>query len=71
VHRASEKLIVEYGAENSKKLFLQLKAGENVNYPDGVEDNTHFSPLGAEEMAKIAIAGIKESKIKLRKYLKK
>lgn len=70
MHRASERLIVEYGAENSKKLFLQLKAGENPNYPNGIEDNTHFSPLGAEEMAKLAVAEIKESKIKLRKYLK-
>lgn len=71
MHRASEKLIIEYGAENSKKLFLQLKPGENPNYPNGIEDNTHFSPLGAEEMAKLAVAEIKKSKIKLRKYLKK
>lgn len=71
MQRASEKLIVEYGAENSKKLFLQLKAGENPNYPNGIEDNTHFSPLGAEEMARLAVAEIKKSKIKLRKYLKK
>ncbi len=71
LHRATEKLLVEYGAENSKKLFLQLKAGENPNYPNGVEDNTHFSPLGAEETAKLATDGIKNSKIKLRKYLKK
>ena len=48
MHRESERLIVKYGAEDSKKLFLQLKAGENANYPNGIEDNTHFSPLGAE-----------------------
>jgi len=71
MHRASEKLIVEYGAEKSKKLFLQLKAGENPNYPNGIEDNTHFNRAGAEEMAKLAVAEIKKSKIKLRKYLKK
>jgi lysophospholipase L1-like esterase len=71
MHRKSEELIKRYGAEDSKKLFLQLKAGENPNYPNGIDDNTHFSPLGAEEMAKLAVAGIKESKIGLRKYLKK
>ncbi len=70
MHRASEKLIIEYGLENSKKLFLQLKAGENANYPNGIEDNTHFSPLGAEEMARLAVREIKESKIELRKHLK-
>lgn len=70
MHRASEKLLIEYGAENSRKLFLQLKAGENPNYPNGIEDNTHFSPNGAAEMAKLAVAEIKKSKIGLRKYLK-
>lgn len=71
MHRASEKLIVKYGADDSRKLFLQLKAGENANYPNGIEDNTHFSPLGAEEMARLAVEEIRAQKINLRKYLKK
>lgn len=71
MHRQSETVIKKYGAEDSRKLFLQLKAGENPNYPNGIEDNTHFSPLGAEEMARLAAAGVRETKIKLRKYLKK
>jgi lysophospholipase L1-like esterase len=70
MQRMSEEVIVRNGIENSKKLFLQLKPGENPNYPSGIEDNTHFSPLGAEEMAKLAVEGIREHKIKLRKYLK-
>ena len=71
MHRLSEKVLKDYGAENSRKLFLQLKEGENSNYPKGVEDNTHFNDLGAEEMAKPAIAEIKKQKIGLHKYLKK
>jgi lysophospholipase L1-like esterase len=71
MHRTSEKVLVNYGVEESKKLFLQLQPGENTNYPNGVNDNTHFNPKGAEEMVKLAIAGIKEQKISLRKYLKK
>jgi len=70
MHKLSEAVIVKYGVEDSKKLFLQLKPGENANYPKGVEDNTHFSPLGAEEMAKLAVQGIALAKIGLRKYLK-
>lgn len=70
MHRGSETVIRQYGPEGSKKLFLQLKPGENINYPKGVEDNTHFSPLGAEEMAKLAVAGIREQKLGLKKYLK-
>ncbi len=71
MHRTSERVLVGYGVEESKKLFLQLQAGENANYPNGVNDNTHFVPRGAEEMAKLAVEGIKEQKIGLRKYLKK
>lgn len=69
-HRESEKLIVDRGVEGSKKLFLILAKGESPNYPNGLDDNTHFSPQGAEEIAKIVVAGIKKEKIGLRKYLK-
>jgi lysophospholipase L1-like esterase len=65
-----EKLLVSLGAEDSKKLFLILQKGESPNYPNGLDDNTHFSPLGAEEMAKLVVEGIREIKIGLKKYLK-
>lgn len=71
MHRKSERVIKQYGMEESKKLFLQLKPGENSNYPQGIEDNTHFSPLGAEIMAGQAVEGIKEQKLGLAKLLKK
>jgi len=71
MHKTSEGVIVKYGAEGSKKLFLQLKPGENPNYPNGIDDNTHFSPLGAEEMAKLAVTAIRENKLKLAIYIKK
>jgi lysophospholipase L1-like esterase len=71
MHRRSERVITERGVEDSKTLFLQLKPGEHANYPKGVEDNTHFSPLGAELMAREAVAGIRELKLGLAKLLKK
>jgi len=70
MHKASEAVIVKYGVDDSKKLFLQLKPDENANYPNGVEDNTHFSPLGADEMAKLVVTAIRNSNLKVRKYLK-
>lgn len=70
MHMASEKLIVKYGVEGSKKLFLQLKADENPNYPNGIEDNTHFSPFGAGEIAKLVVEGIRQNELKIRKSLK-
>ena len=71
MHRMSEKVLVRYGPEESRKLFLQLKEGENPNYPKGVEDNTHFSPLGADLMAALAVDAFREQKLGLVKYLKK
>jgi lysophospholipase L1-like esterase len=71
MHRMSEKVLVKYGPEESRKLYLQLKAGENPNYPQGVDDNTHFSPLGADVMAGLAADAFREQKLGLAKFLKK
>lgn len=70
MHRRSEQVLKEYGPEASKKLFLQLKAGENTNYPNGIEDNTHFSPQGAKTMAGLAVEGLRDQHLKLAKFLK-
>lgn len=71
MHRSSAKVLRQYGPEDSKKLFLQLKPNENPNYPKGIEDNTHFNPVGATVMAGLAVEGIREQKLGLAKYLKK
>lgn len=69
MHRQSEVVIKQYGVEPSRKLFLQLKPDENPNYPKGIEDNTHFSPLGAGIMASLAVDGIREQQLGLVRYL--
>lgn len=56
----SQVLYQQFGAENSKLLFLQLKPGEHPNYPEGKEDNTHFSELGARLVAQIILKEIQE-----------
>ena len=53
--RNSQQMYQEMGVENSRLLFLQLKAGEHPNYPDGKEDNTHFSELGARLVAQLVL----------------
>ena len=70
MQRLTEIVLKNYGIEKSKTLFLHLKPGENPNYPNGVEDNTHFNQAGAEEMAKLAVSEIRRQKIGLRKHLK-
>ncbi len=52
-------LYQQFGKENSKLLFLQLQKGEHPNYPDGREDNTHFSELGARLVAQIVLKEIR------------
>lgn len=59
MHRSSERAIQQYGVEGSKRLFLWLGPNENANYPAGIEDNTHFSPLGAKVMAALAVEGLR------------
>jgi lysophospholipase L1-like esterase len=61
--RKTEAVLAREGEEGSKKLFFHLKPGENANYPKGVEDNTHLSPYGADVFARLAIEGIRESKL--------
>lgn len=67
---ASKKVLEQYGDESSRKLFLQLKPGENPNYPNGVEDNTHFNPTGAKLMCDLAVQGIRHQNLSIAKYLK-
>lgn len=52
MERRSSALLQETGVDASKKLFLWLAPAANPNYPDGVEDNTHFAPEGAAMMAR-------------------
>lgn len=57
----SRALYQQFGVENSKLLFLQLKPGEHPNYPEGKEDNTHFNELGARLIAQLILGEIKKS----------
>jgi lysophospholipase L1-like esterase len=65
VDKKSQALYQQFGPEYSKLLFLQLKAGEHPNYPEGKEDNTHFNELGARLVAEIVLNEIRELKLDL------
>jgi lysophospholipase L1-like esterase/mannose-6-phosphate isomerase-like protein (cupin superfamily) len=60
LHARSRTFLEAYGAERSKDLFLWLDPGDSPNYPEGLQDNTHFSPLGARAMASLVMQGILE-----------
>ncbi len=71
MHRKSEAIITKFGVEESKKLFLFLRENESPTRPKKLEDNTHLRAFGAEQMARAAADGIRETKMGLAKYLVK
>ncbi|WP_307344703.1 rhamnogalacturonan acetylesterase [Metabacillus malikii] len=58
------------GVEESKSLFTIFPPDVEENYPDGIEDNTHFCEKGAFEVAKLVIEALREQNIPLIKYIK-
>lgn len=67
---SSRILYEKIGSEESKKLFLWFTKGENCNFPDGVQDDTHFSEYGANKIANLVIKEIHKINLPLTKYLK-
>lgn len=57
--KKSQALYQELGVEHSRLLFVQLKPGEHPHYPEGKEDNTHFSELGARMIAQLVLKDLK------------
>ena len=55
----SQEVLKSFGPEHSKWLFHNLNPGEHPNFPDGKVDNTHFSELGARQMAEIVYKELK------------
>jgi len=42
----------------SSHYFMNLPAGKFPAYPDGLQDNTHFQPEGAEVTAQLVVQGL-------------
>lgn len=53
MNQLSIQLLNQFGEEDSKQLYLHLEANQHPNYPDGIEDNTHFSESGARYFSQI------------------
>ncbi|WP_163308335.1 rhamnogalacturonan acetylesterase [Dysgonomonas sp. 521] len=63
MYEKSKEVLTRLGDEKSKSLFLHLKPGENLNFPEGKIDNTHFNERGALLMASLFLEGLKEQNI--------
>lgn len=68
--KKTEKLYQSLGPEESKKLFVWFHENEHPNYPNGIQDNTHFCETGAKEVGKLVIEGIKECKLPIMSFIK-
>lgn len=62
----------EIGEEKSARFFMNIPAGVNRIYPNGLTDNTHFVEEGAYKTAEFFIQDIEKKNIKeLSRYFKK
>lgn len=59
LHKQTEMLLKAYGEERSKELFLHIQSGEYASLPQGKEDDTHLSAIGAFRVCDLAIEEIK------------
>jgi DNA sulfur modification protein DndE len=71
LHQSSRELLVSLGEEKTKEIFLWVAPGKYARFPNGKQDNTHFSEYGARQIAGLVVNGIKELDLKLKDYLKK
>lgn len=66
LHAMTRTLYEALGPEESKKAFVHYPANTFTNQPKALEDNTHFNPYGAYEIAKCVVEGIKAIKLPLK-----
>lgn len=66
----TEDLELMYGPEASKILHLHFKPNEHPYYPDGKQDDTHLSALGASFVSERIIKELKKIKTPLTPYFK-
>ena len=69
-NRISHDLEQGMGPQESKKLHLWLKPGENPSLPKGREDNTHYSVYGAHIVASLLVDEIALQVPALKKYVR-
>lgn len=64
-------LFEQAGVEGSKDDFMWVLPGEYLNFPGGVEDNTHFQEHGAQRLAQQVAEAIRELRLQpLQMYLR-
>lgn len=53
----------ELGPDGTEAYFNWLAPGESPDYPDGRQDNTHFRPAGAIEVARMTARALLDARV--------
>ena len=70
ITRESTRLLEKLGVEASKDLFMWLKPGKYAYYPDGEQDNTHFTEYGAYQIAGLIVEEIRQLNLEITEYIR-
>lgn len=70
LHDMTRTFFETLGYENSKKSLVHYPANTYPNQPKALEDNTHFNPYGAYQIAQCVIEGMKKAVPELAKHLR-
>lgn len=70
MQKSTAVLETKHGIEGSQKLHLWFAPGEHPKLPGGMQDDTHYSELGAKLVADLAVEEIAELRLPLVKHLK-
>ncbi|WP_257669146.1 rhamnogalacturonan acetylesterase [Parapedobacter tibetensis] len=70
MHARTRELLLEWGPERSKSLFLHLAPGQYETLAKGATDDTHLSGTGAFKLCDLAVAEMKAKIPELEMYFK-
>lgn len=70
LHKKTEQMLIQFGEERSKLLFLLIEPYEYKSLPEGKTDNTHLSAYGAFKVCDLAAEEIRNSISELAIFLK-
>ena len=70
LHQMTRELFETLGVENSCKTLVHYPANTFPGQTKALEDNTHFNPYGAYEVAKCIVMGMKKLNLPIVKDIK-
>ena len=69
LNKMSKVMYEAWGPDESVKAFVHYPANTWPGQTKKLEDNTHFNPYGAYEIAKCVLSGLKDLNLNISKYL--